>query len=47
MDVLSQGIKEFLIPGSESVQHLFKITGLLDALPFKTAVSGDDALELA
>jgi anti-sigma B factor antagonist len=35
----------FLIPGSESVQHLFEITGLLTALPFKTAASGEDALE--
>jgi len=37
----------FLIPGSKNVQHLFKITGLLDALPFKTAVSGEDTHEPA
>jgi anti-anti-sigma factor len=41
------GYEFFLIPGSESVQHLFEITGLLDALPFKTAVLDNDGVEPA
>jgi anti-anti-sigma factor len=35
----------FVIPGPRSVQRLFEITGLLDALPFRTDTGGDEAGE--
>jgi anti-anti-sigma factor len=39
------GCEFFLIPGPPSVQRLFEITGLLDALPFRTDPGGDEAGE--
>jgi anti-sigma B factor antagonist len=47
-----RGCEFFVIPGPPSVQRLFELTGLLDALPFRTDLVGDqageaDTLELA
>jgi anti-sigma B factor antagonist len=35
----------FVVPGPPSVQRLFEMTGLLDALPFRTEPGGDEAGE--
>jgi anti-anti-sigma factor len=35
----------FVIPGPPSVQRLFEITGLLEALPFRTDPGGEEAGE--
>jgi anti-sigma B factor antagonist len=32
----THGYDFLLIPGSPTIQHVFELTGLLDALPFKT-----------
>jgi anti-sigma B factor antagonist len=39
------GCEFFVIPGPPGVQRLFEITGLLDAVPFRTDLGEDEAGE--
>ena len=40
-----RGCEFFVIPGPPSVQRLFEITGLLDQLPFRAHLDGDEAAD--
>lgn len=39
------GCEFFVVPGPPSVQRLFEMTGLLDQLPFRASLDGEEAAD--